>query len=901
MRPRIAAALATALCLGSNAPAFSQAPGKPPAATRVTEHRAKVEVTYASRQNLGQGVTLAKLSNGLTVIVRENHTAPVATVRCYVTSTGSMNEGKNLGAGLSHMLEHLVAGGTTTKRTETQIREIMDSLGGQTNAYTSDEVTCFYIDCPAANVSVATELIAQNMQFSVIPEAEYVREMGVVQRELEMGEADRQSVLYNTMKQLVYREHPKRHPTIGYLPVVQHVAREEVIEFYKHRYVPQNLVFVVAGDVKTDDVLTDVLAMFKDFQRTTERVEVLPVEPEQASPRSARLQMEGPSTHFAVAWPTVPLQDRDLYPLDVASFILTHGNSSRLTKRLKIDQPLATSVSSTSNTPAGVPGWFEIIVECRPENLTKVREIVFEEVQRLQIETVSDAELAKAKRQKASEHVFNQTTVQNQAEMLSESYRSTGDPLFDSKYVDGIQRVTAKDIQASAKRYFVPQKLNTVIIEPLGSKSEAAAAGEATAAESPIVRKQLANGLTVLLKRQSFLPMVSIQAYAKAGALSDTAATNGLAALTTELMSKGTKKYTAEQIAEHFDSIGGSLSMNSQQNTSFLQSAVLSSDFEASLDYVHQVLAEPTFPAHEFEKVRQIRVNRVAARQANPQTEIMDFWAKQLPASSVYSRTALGTVETLGQLTVADCRRFHQTYFVPQNMVLAVFGDIDVDATLAKLEANFGRIKRGADIAWPEFRGQPPLASDLVRHLQNQKANTGMVLIAYPTIDVHDEKTRATLEMLDAVLTGGGGAGGRLFEELRGATLVYYVFGMQMIGPAPGYFVFLAQTRPENIREVTQRIHVNLDKIRREGIPADEFSLAKQKLLASHAMKNTTPSEQAFQSSIDELYGLGFDHDRSFPARLEKVTADDVVEVVKKYFQHSVVVSSSPEPSPDGK
>ena len=207
-------------------------PSKPP--------QAKVEVQYTSRQDLGKGITFARLSNGMTVIVQENHSAPVATVRCYVHNTGSAYEGKDLGAGLSHVLEHLLAGGTTTKRTETQIRELIDSLGGQTNAYTSDEVTCFYINCPASGVSMATELIAQNMQHSVIPENEYKREMGVVQRELEMGEATRSTVQYLTMKQLVYQEHPKRHPTIGYQAVVQQITRKDVMDFYKNRYVPQN-------------------------------------------------------------------------------------------------------------------------------------------------------------------------------------------------------------------------------------------------------------------------------------------------------------------------------------------------------------------------------------------------------------------------------------------------------------------------------------------------------------------------------------------------------------------------------------------------------------------------------------------------------------------------------------
>jgi zinc protease len=138
-----------------------------------------------------------------------------------------------------------------------------------------------------------------------------------------------------------------------------------------------------------------------------------------------------------------------------------------------------------------------------------------------------------------------------------------------------------------------------------------------------------------------------------------------------------------------------------------------------------------------------------------------------------------------------------------------------------------------------------------------------------------------------------------LHEELRGEQLVYYVFGIQMTGFAPGYFTFLAQTRPESVPQVVARIRKNIDQIRKEGIPADEFEKAKAKLVIAHALKNTTPSERAFQTSIDELYGLGFDYDKGYADRIGKVTADDVVSVVKKFFDHGVTVTSSPEPAPD--
>jgi zinc protease len=881
------------------APALAQRPSIQPAPQSDGRPAALAEVTWAARKSLAKGVTLARLTNGLTVLVQENHSAPVATVRSYLHNTGSAFEGEDLGAGLSHVLEHLVAGGTTKKRTETQIREIVDSLGGQTNAYTSDSVTCFYIDCPSSGVSVAIELIADNMQNSVIPEAEYKREMGVVQRELEMGESDRTRVLYNSMKQLLYTEHPVRHPTIGYLSVVQQISREQVIAFYKNRYVPQNMTFVVAGDVKTDDVLDTVLAMFKTFQRTTERYDVLPEEPEQASPRSSRIEMEGPTVHYAVAWPTVMLQHPDLYALDVLSFILSNGDSSRLVKKLRVEKPLAISVTTMSNTPGFVRGWFQATAEADPKNIEEVKTIIFAEIERLKTELVSDTELAKAKRQKAADHVFHQQTVENQAEMLSESYRSTGDPLFDAQYVSQIQKVTAQQIQEVARRYFIPEHLNTLSIEPVGSGAKQAEEAEEEA-ETPIVRKVLSNGLVVLLKRQTALPMVTIQAYARAGALADTAESSGLAALTTEMLDQGTKRASAEQIANYFDTVGGTLQLSSQMNTSYLQCAVLKDDAPTSLDYVYQILFEPTFPGDEFAKVQQLKLGRIASRKANPQAEIMDFKAKQLPSSNPYSRTAAGDYATVERLTAADCRKFHKTWFVPNNMVLSVFGDIDPAVVLKQIEGTFGKLPKSDKLAHASFPEQQSLLSaDKVAHLKNQKKNTAMVLMSFPTISVKDEHTRATLDVLDAILTGGGSAGGRLHEELRGEQLVYYVFGIQMSGFAPGYFAFLAQTRPEKIPEVVGRIRENLDRIKKDGIPADEFEKAKAKLIVAHAMRNTTPVERAFQASVDELYGLGYDYESKYPDRIGKVTIDDVVAAVKKYFNHGLTVTTSPEDAPE--
>ncbi|MGB9879698.1 MAG: M16 family metallopeptidase, partial [Anaerolineae bacterium] len=185
--------------------------------------------TVAKRQVYPQGVTVAELSNGLTIIVQENHTVQAATVRCYVRYTGSIYEAEHMGAGLSHVLEHVVAGGTTTKRTEKEIAAIIDRFGGKTNAYTTTNFTCYYIDCPARHVKEVIELLADSMQRVAFEPQEFERELKVVKQELADGEVSRSRVLWKLLNQTLYLVHPARHPVIGYLDVLNHTSNEAII------------------------------------------------------------------------------------------------------------------------------------------------------------------------------------------------------------------------------------------------------------------------------------------------------------------------------------------------------------------------------------------------------------------------------------------------------------------------------------------------------------------------------------------------------------------------------------------------------------------------------------------------------------------------------------------------
>src|SRR5882757_2958308 len=192
------------------------------------------------------------LPNGLGVIVQEDHSAPVASVQVWV-ETGSIHEGRHLGGGLSHLLEHMLFKGTPTRGASAFAQSVQDA-GGYINAYTSFDRTVYWIDIPAKGVPVALELLADAVMNSTLPEDEYVKEQEVIRREFAMGMDDPDRMSSHELFATAFQEHPYRHPIIGYLDVFNGLQRDEVMAYYKRRYVPNNMFFVVVGDVETGRV-----------------------------------------------------------------------------------------------------------------------------------------------------------------------------------------------------------------------------------------------------------------------------------------------------------------------------------------------------------------------------------------------------------------------------------------------------------------------------------------------------------------------------------------------------------------------------------------------------------------------------------------------------------------------
>jgi zinc protease len=560
---------------------------------------------------------------------------------------------------------------------------------------------------------------------------------------------------------------------------------------------------------------------------------------------------------------------------------------------LKYDEQLALAIRSASYTPHFVRGWFGVFAVAPPDRWEKLSEEMLQEIYKLRDEPVSQEELAKAKKQKAAELVFGQQTVQQMADALGRNYVSTADPLFDEQYVKGIEQVTAEQIRDVARRYFRPERLNRVVIAPPGGSPKAVAEGAAKT-ESDVKAVKMSNGLRVLVRRVSHLPMVNIQAYVIGGSLVDTPETAGRSSLVSAMLDKGTAELSAQEIAGYFDSIGGQISFNAGRSTLYGSATVLRDDFPKAAAIFADCFTSPAFPADEFAKVKTLALGAIQRRRDDPQQEIMEFFYDNLPADSPYHVLQGGKKETVEPLTVDDLRKVHDKFFVAENMLVTVFGDVDQEAALKLVAEKFGKLPKKPGFEPIRFDRSNIIPQSIDRHLQTGKP-TGMIMMGYPGVSVRNEKDYAAMVLLDAITSGYSYPGGWLHNELRGEGLVYFVHALQITGPAPGYFVVLSQVAPDKIREVVDRIRKNLDRAKAGDISDEEFERSKEMVVALHAQENTTISAQAQQAALDDLYGLGYNYDKTFDARIQAVTKDDVIAVANKYLNNHVLVTSSPQ------
>jgi zinc protease len=835
------------------------------------------------------------LDNGLTVILKAHRTAPVVSVRMYCR-TGSIYEQEYLGSGMSHLFEHLLHGAATTTRTEEQSRKILNEIGGYTNAYTSYDVTCYFINTARDNTATAVSLLADWITHPTFPQGAFEREWGVVQRELERDVDNPETQLFEITNETMYLRHPVRYPIIGYQPVVQSLKKADIVGYYHRMYVPDNILVCIVGDIDLEATLGAVQRQFASFTRQRMPTIVLPTEPEMTTPRQAIKRMKVEAAMMQLAWPSIHLTHPDLYALDLLSYVLTEGDSSRLARTIR-DARLTYTIGSSSWTPEWARGIFVISARLDPDKVEQAKAAILEQIAIVQRDLISEEELHQAQRQKAAEHVFESQTAESVASMMASDFLSTGDPHFSKAYVDNIQKVTAEQVREMARKYLVPQRLGTILILPEEPSAGTAEASKRSGPE-PVRMIKLDNGLRCLIRRDPTSPLVAMQCFSLGGVAYETEKTNGLSQLIALLAPRGTKARSAEQIARFFDARGGYLNGQAGNNTIYFQAQVLKDDAEPALEVFADVICHPVFPKQELETYRPAVLDRIKQIDEQWRSELAAYFRSRFFTRSPYRFDTTGSLDVVAAATPEEIARFYRQRVTGGQTVLAIFGDVDPAKMELLVRKYFADLPAGGQEAIQSTAEPPIEAPRLYIKAKGPDRRVAGIYVGFTGMEVSDTADVVPMTVLDTIISGYRLPTGWLEEALRGKdrSLVYEVHAINFPGLIPGFFGVYAACQPEKVSEVYRIITAQLDRARAGRFTPDELERAKTIITTTDLMEQQTNSERAQQAALDELYGLGYNYREKFTRDIRAVTLEDVTRMARKFFKVPVVAVVTPDP-----
>jgi zinc protease len=816
------------------------------------------------------------LPNGLTVIVQEDRSAPVASVQAWC-GTGSIDENAHLGAGLSHILEHMLFKGTKTRPSSAIAQKIQD-VGGYINAYTSFDRTVYWIDVPKEGTSVALDILSDAMMNSTLPAAEYAKEQEVIRREFAMGMDDPDRMAGQLLFATAFQRHPYRLPVIGQLDIFNQLTQEDVMRYYQARYVPNNLTFIVVGDVEAEAVYRQLGDFFQEYPAKSLQPVYIPGEPPQLGPRIVHQEFETELTRLSLAWHIPEITHPDVPALDLLSTILGDGRSSRLYRRVREEAGLAFGVSAFSYTP-GDPGLLGIDATVEPSKREATQELILKILEEVKQGSVTAEELAKAKKISLSHHLGSLTTMRGQASDLGSNWFLTRNLNFTRDYLAAVQKITPEDIRRVAEKYLTSENLTMISLNPKGALAAKDDAAQLIA-PGEIQKVELANGMRLLVREDPRLPLVSIAVVFRGGLLAETPQTNGITRLMSKVLLKGTTTRTAEEIADTIEAVGGSIGSDAGNNSFSITLDVTAPDLRLGAKLLSDVLLNATMPEKAVAREKEVQLAGIKEDEEQLTTVARNILREALFPGHPYALRGKGSVESVSKLTQKDLLDFRDRYLVAKNGVISIFGNVRAAEVKQIFEKTLAEMKPGHLSLSDTPKPLPLTANTTVEELKDKAQ--GVIMVGYRGVDIFSPDRHA-LELIDEASSD---LGSRFFIRIREQMgLAYYVGASQMQGLVPGLFLFYLGTDPQKIGQVKTALLDEINKLAAEGLTKDELTRAKKKLIGQQQIANQSNDSLGYMAALDELYGLGFAYYKALEQEVEAVTLEDVKRVASKYFQ----------------
>ena len=847
---------------------------------------------------IGQGICafcseakLFKLDNGQTVVLQEVKNNPIVTIDTWI-KTGSIDEDDS-NNGVAHFLEHLFFKGTSNMAPG-EFDRILENKGAVTNAATSKDFTHYYITIPSKDFDLALKLHSDMMLNPLVLRNEMEKERKVVLEEINKDLNSPHTLLYDNLNSMLYSNHPYKRRVIGKSEIIETISRDNVLKFFNAHYAPSNMVTVIIGDIDSDDVLEKVKASFKTDAKNIIKYSY-PKEFQLTEQKKKVAYADVQTGYMIIGFRGVSIKDKDSYALDVLSTILGEGKSSVLNQLIKEKKRLAFEVGAGNSTYKD-DGIFYVNATFEPDKCKQIQDEVFSAIENIKSNGITDDQLNLAKGLIERSTYYSRESVSNISSEIGYTVALTDDLKFYDNYLNNINKVTKEDVLKVARKYLGENKSAVSIVLPENAKNVPVAVKKKTDSSFELVNKnnqtqkyKLSNGAVLLYSPNDYNDIIAMSIYSKGGQLLSN--TFGISTLSASAMMKGTKNYSETELSSVMEERGIKISPKSTPDGFVISVLTTKDQYEKTLELLNEVVNNAILDESEINKIKSNKLNEIKASKDSALTRALEKYRDLIYPDSNYSISGLKLEKTVSKISRNDILNYYNKIFDPQNMVISINGNVDLDKTVNDLNEIFKQKQNSVKFDYQDYSSKIYPITKSVNELEKMPSTqTAWIILGWQTCGVLDKKDYASLEVIDSLL--GTGMSSRMFKDLREKEGLAYQLGSSFSANVlRGNLLMYIGTNPSTLERSKQGLFNEINKLKTEYVSDKELKEAKDKLLGHYIIGLETNLEKASVLSWYESSGRGYEFKDEYESLINSVTSADIMRVANKYFNENYVLT----------
>jgi len=836
------------------------------------------------------------LKNGLTLLVHEDHKAPIVAVNIWY-HVGSKNE-KPGRTGFAHLFEHLMFNGSENYNDD--YFKALEKVGAtDLNGTTSEDRTNYFQNVPTSSLDLALWMESDRMGHLIgaVTQTKLDEQRGVVQNE--KRQYDNEPYMMKMEDHSTKNSYPVGHPyswtVIGSLEDLDSAKLSDVHQWFKDYYGPNNAVLVLAGDITPEVAYEKVNKFFGDIPA------IQPVERPQTwvskmtGTKRFIVEERAPQSKLVKIWNIPEWSSKELFYLDLASDVLSVGKNSRLYKRLVYDDQIATDARAYIS-PKELGSQFFIEATVKPGvELSLVEKVVDEELAKILKDGPTDAEVELVKTNYLSYFVRGIERIGGfggKSDILAQSQVFAGDPNFYKTKLEWLENLKAADIK-KAMNDWLSDGVSILEIHPyqtLAAEEKGADRTKLPESTTPpeakfpkIERSELSNGLKIVLAKRTSIPVVNFLLSVDAGYCADKNLPEGTTSFTMNLMDEGTKTRNSLQISEELLKLGAYLNTGASLDNCYVNLSALKGNIDKSLDLFADIILNPSFPEKEIDRLKNERYAQIQREKSSPIQMAIRVLPKFIYGDEHPYGTPLtgsGYEESVKKMTRNDLISVHDKWFIPNNSTLIVVGDITMDEVKSKIDKLFKNWKPGnvpdKKIVPVEQQKKP------IVYIMDKPGSPQSVIIASHVAPPRSDEKYIEMDAMNYIL--GGAFVSRINMNLREDK--HWSYGSNsMIFPSKGQMPFLvfAFIQGDKTKESMQEIYKEISQFITSK-PATSEEVDKVILNKTLELPGSWETNQAIINSLDEIvnFDLPDNYYETYVKRIKNLSGTEIDKVAKR-------------------